>query len=110
MQDDTRIDLTCLLNPATGQIPSEDSISSLLSSRFKRNQPYIRAGNSNLIVVNPYQPLEILNDATLRSYADIGYRNIADNKSFMQPHVYDLAARVYFHMRRTGEDQSIVLR
>ncbi|KAI9307196.1 chitin synthase-domain-containing protein, partial [Cunninghamella echinulata] len=27
----------------------------------------------------------------------------------MQPHVYDLAARVYFHMRRTGQDQSIIL-
>ncbi len=82
----------------------------LLQSRFKRNQPYTRLGYSTLIVVNPYQPLEILNDVTLNTYADIGYRNIVENKPFMQPHVYDLAARVYFHMRRTGEDQSIILR
>ncbi|KAI8060715.1 chitin synthase-domain-containing protein [Gongronella butleri] len=27
----------------------------------------------------------------------------------MQPHVYDMAAKIYFHMRRTGEDQSILL-
>lgn len=109
MQDDSRIDLTCLLN-TSGQSPSEDSVTNLLSSRFKRNQPYTRIGNSNLIVLNPYQPLEILNDSTLKSYADIGYRNLVENKVFMQPHIYDLAARVYFHMRRTGEDQSIILR
>jgi chitin synthase len=113
MQDDSRIDLTCLLNNAQPQQSlSEDSITNLLSSRFKRNQPYTRAGHSNLIVVNPYQPLEILNDTTLKTYADNGYRNVINDKStaFMQPHVYDLAARVYFHMRRTGEDQSIILR
>jgi chitin synthase len=109
MQDDSRIDLTCLVSSSQSP-PSEDSISNLLQSRYKRNQPYTRIGHTNLVVINPYQPLEILNDATLRSYADIGYRNVVENKVFMQPHVYDLAARVYFHMRRTGEDQSIILR
>lgn len=109
MQDDSRIDLIYLINSSSSP-PSEDSITHLLQSRFKRNQPYTRLGHSTLIVVNPYQPLEILNDVTLNTYADIGYRNIVENKPFMQPHVYDLAARVYFHMRRTGEDQSIILR
>ncbi|KAG1375353.1 hypothetical protein G6F61_008545 [Rhizopus arrhizus] len=108
MQDDSRIDLTCLLGSSSSP-PSEDNIAHLIQSRFKRNQPYTRLGHSTLIVVNPYQPLEILNDVTLNTYADIGYRNVAENKIFMQPHVYDLATRVYFHMRRTGEDQSIVL-
>ncbi|KAG1454386.1 hypothetical protein G6F46_004895 [Rhizopus delemar] len=108
MQDDSRIDLIYLINSSSSP-PSEDSITHLLQSRFKRNQPYTRLGYSTLIVVNPYQPLEILNDVTLNTYADIGYRNIVENKPFMQPHVYDLAARVYFHMRRTGEDQSIIL-
>ncbi|CEI86116.1 Putative Chitin synthase [Rhizopus microsporus] len=107
MQDDSRIDLTCLLTSSSP--PSEDNITHLLQTRFKRNQPYTRLGHSTLIVVNPYQPLEILNDVTLSTYADIGYRNIVENKPFMQPHVYDLATRVYFHMRRTGEDQSIIL-
>lgn len=109
MQDDTRIDLLSLLG-SSSSAPTEDNISYLLQSRFKHSQPYTRLGHSTLIVVNPYQPLEILNDVTLNTYADIGYRNIAENKIFMQPHVYDLAARIYFHMRRTGEDQSIILR
>ncbi|KAI8379528.1 chitin synthase [Radiomyces spectabilis] len=108
MQSDSRTDLGCLLTSAT-QPPTEDSIANLLQSRYKRNQPYTSAGHSNLVVVNPYQPLEILNDATLQSYADAGYRDVSEYKQFMQPHTYDLATRIYFHMRRTGEDQSIVL-
>lgn len=109
MQDDSRTDLTCLLT-SPGQVPTEDSIANFLQSRYKRSQVYTRAGHANLIVINPFQPLESSNDATLHAYADAGYRDVSEDKPFLQPHVYDLAARVYFHMRRTGEDQSIVLR
>ncbi|KAI8084779.1 chitin synthase [Halteromyces radiatus] len=108
MQDDRRTDLTCLLTNST-QPPSEDNIVNLLQTRYKRNQPYTQLGHFNLIVLNPYQPLDILNDATLQSYADYGYRNISGQKPFMQPHIYDMATRIYFHMRRTGEDQTIIL-
>lgn len=111
MQDDRRTDLTCLLTAgSSSQPPSEDNVTSLLQNRYKRNQPYTQIGHFNFVVVNPYQPLDLLNDATLQTYADYGYRNIGGSKPFMQPHIYDLAARVYFHMRRTGEDQTIVLR
>ena len=106
MQDDSRMDLTCLLGKDK---PSEESVAALLQARYKRDQPYTRAGHSNLIVVNPYKTLELLNDHTLQAHADAGYRNVLP-KQPMSPHVYDLAARVYFHMRRTGEDQSIILR
>ncbi|KAJ8651737.1 hypothetical protein O0I10_012704 [Lichtheimia ornata] len=109
MQDDSRTDLVGLLT-GPNQSVSEDTIANFLSSRYKRNQVYTRAGHSNLIVINPYQPLEAVNDATLQTYADVGYRDVSENKPMLQPHVYDLAARAYFHMRRTGEDQSIVLR
>ncbi|ORZ23503.1 chitin synthase [Absidia repens] len=108
MQDDRRTDLTCLLT-ASAQPPSEDNISNLLQNRYKRNQPYTQIGHSNLIVINPYHPLDLLNDATLQTYADYGYRNISEQKTFMQPHIYDLAAKIYFHMRRTGEDQTMIL-
>ncbi|KAI8381210.1 chitin synthase [Radiomyces spectabilis] len=108
MQDDSRTDLNCLVGMGN-EIPSDDSISNLLQTRYKRNQPYTRVGHSNLIVVNPYQPLELLNDATLQYYANMGYRNVIEQPMVLQPHVYELAAMVYFHMRRTGEDQSVVL-
>lgn len=110
MQDDTRTDLVCVLNSSDQTPPSEDNIVSLLESRYKRSHVYTRVGHLNLVVINPFQPLESLNDATLQSYADAGYRDVSEHKPFLQPHVYDIAARAYFTMRRTGEDQSIVLR
>lgn len=108
MQDDSRTDLVSLFNVG-GSPPTEEAISNFLANRYKRNLPYTQLGYSNLIVVNPYQPLELLNDATLRSYAEIGYKDLSEQKPALQPHVYELATRVYFHMRRTGEDQSIIL-
>ncbi|GAN00666.1 chitin synthase [Mucor ambiguus] len=108
MQEDPRTDLVSLYQLG-GQPPSEEAISNLLASRYKHNLPYTQLGYSSLIVVNPYQPLELLNDATLRSYADIGYKDLSENKPALQPHVYELATKVYFNMRRTGEDQSIIL-
>lgn len=109
MQDDSRTDLVSLFNVG-GSPPTEEAISNFLAARYKRNLPYTQLGYSNLIVVNPYQPLELLNDATLRSYAEIGYKDLSEQKPALQPHVYELATKVYFHMRRTGEDQSIILR
>ncbi|KAI7898908.1 chitin synthase [Cokeromyces recurvatus] len=107
-QEDSRTDLVSLC-PNNGSLPSEERISNLLANRFKHNLPYTQLGFSTLIVVNPYQPLELLNDATLRSYAEIGYKDLSEQKPLLQPHIYDLATKVYFHMRRTGEDQSVIL-
>ncbi|CEP14390.1 hypothetical protein [Parasitella parasitica] len=109
MQQDSSMDLVSLYQIG-GQPPSEEAISNLLASRYKRNLPYTQLGYSILIVINPYQHLELLNDATLQSYAEIGYRNLSATKPTLQPHVYALAAKVYFNMRRTGQDQSIILR
>ncbi|ORE08046.1 chitin synthase [Rhizopus microsporus var. microsporus] len=88
--------------------PTEDSICSLLEARYKLNIPYTQLGYSNLIIVNPFQPLELLNDATLKLYADVGYKDIHDKKP-LQPHIYEMATKMYFCMRRTGEDQSVIL-
>lgn len=93
-----------------GKIPSEDSISSVLEKRYKKNIPYIQLGFSNMVIVNPYQSLETLNDSTLELYADVEYEDLSEKKPSLRPHVYQLAARMYFCMRRTGEDQSLILR
>ncbi|KAG2185213.1 hypothetical protein INT44_002003 [Umbelopsis vinacea] len=108
MQEDGRSDLSCLLG-STPSGPTEESVTTLLQSRFKRDLPYTRLGQSTLVVVNPFKPLELLNDAALNSYAEAGYRDVSGQTIQLQPHVYDLATRVYFHMRRSGEDQSIIL-
>jgi chitin synthase len=109
MQEDSRTDLVSLYSQG-GAPPSEEAISNLLANRYKRNLPYTQLGFADLIVINPYQTLELLNDATLKSYAEVGYKDLTAQKPSLQPHVYQLATRVYFHMRRTGQDQSIILR
>jgi chitin synthase len=109
MQEDSRTDLVSLYSQG-GAPPSEEAISNFLANRYKRNLPYTQLGFGNLVVINPYQTLELLNDATLKSYAQVGYKDLTAQKLSLQPHVYQLATKVYFHMRRTGQDQSIILR
>ncbi|KAI8071740.1 chitin synthase [Gongronella butleri] len=109
MQDETRTNLASLPRENSNKGPSESAILHLLHQRYKQRLPYTQLGHSTLVVVNPYQPLDLLNDATLNTYADACYRDLSSSKPALQPHVYDLAAKVYFHMRRTGQDQSIIL-
>lgn len=92
---------------------NDEIIAQLLQQRFKADQPYTQLGNHRLIVVNPYKPLELLNDATLEAYGQHGYKDISPEglaAGSPEPHVYDMATRVYLLMRRRGENQSIVLR
>ncbi|GAA5798577.1 hypothetical protein HPULCUR_003982 [Helicostylum pulchrum] len=91
---------------------SEESIVRLLQTRFKADQPYTQLGHHQLIVVNPYKPLELLNDATLQAYGQHGYKDISPDgfsSNSPEPHVYDMATRVYLLMRRRAENQAIIL-
>ncbi|KAG9288075.1 hypothetical protein G9A89_017670 [Geosiphon pyriformis] len=104
---DDRVDLTQLLSSFAGA-PSDEEVIQLLATRFKADLPYTRINASTLVVVNPLKPLECMNDATAKDYAEQWYKDTNGNKSALQPHVYELAARVYLHMRRSAEDQSVV--
>lgn len=108
-QEDSRFDLLSLYT-LSGSPPTEDAILKFLANRYSKKLPYTQLGYSTLVVINPYQQLELLNDATLNSYGEVGYRDLSEQKPVLQPHVFDLATKVYFHMRRTGEDQSVILR
>jgi len=104
---DDRVDLTQLLNASSGP-PSDEDVVQLLSARYKADLPYTRINASTLVVVNPQKPLECMNDTTAKEYAEQWYKDITGNRSNLQPHIYELAARVYLHMRRSAEDQSVV--
>ncbi|GAN02721.1 chitin synthase [Mucor ambiguus] len=91
---------------ATGQ----EAIVRLLQSRFKADQPYTQLGDHRLVVVNPFKPLDLLNDATLQAYGQHGYKDISPNRfAPPEPHVYDMATRVYLLMRRRSENQAVIL-
>ena len=109
-------DLTDLVSSSSSATvyPSDDTILSVLQARFRADQPYTRVGASNLIVVNPYKTLANVNDVSAKEYEERCYKDtslpMADSPKPLQPHVYDLAARVYLMMRRRGESQALLTR
>jgi chitin synthase len=94
--------------------PNDEAILSALHSRFRADLPYTRIGSSNLVVVNPYKTLANINDVSAKEYEERCYKDtslpLVDSPKPLQPHVYELAAKIYLLMRRRNESQSIVTR
>lgn len=94
--------------------PTDDSILSALHARFRADLPYTRIGTSNLVVVNPYKTLANVNDVSAREYEERCYKDtslpLVDSPKPLQPHVYELAAKIYLLMRRRNQSQSIITR
>ncbi|KAI9233630.1 MAG: chitin synthase-domain-containing protein [Podila humilis] len=103
--------------------PTEDNITAILANRFQQGQIYTRIASSVLIQVNPCHPGKVeLPEQTLQeqvlTYKD-GARLVpttsnttSDNQQYpsstIPPHVIQVATSAYLHMRRTGQDQSII--
>jgi chitin synthase len=94
--------------------PSDDVVLAVLQARFRADLPYTRIGNSNLLVINPYKTLANVNDVSAKEYEERSYKDTSlpmlDSPRPLQPHLYDLAARVYLLMRRRNESQAVVTR
>ena len=94
--------------------PSDDVILAVLQARFRADLPYSTIGSSNLLVVNPYKTLANVNDLSAKEYEERSYKDTSlpmlDSPRPLQPHLYDLAARVYLLMRRRNESQAVVTR
>ena len=108
-------DLTDLVSSSSATVhPSDDTILSVLQARFRADQPYTRVGPSGLIVVNPYKTLANVNDVSAKEYEERCYKDtslpLPGGPAPLQPHLYDLAARVYLMMRRRNQSQSVILR
>lgn len=94
--------------------PSDDAILAVLQARFRADLPYTRVGASNLVVVNPYKTLANINDISAKEYEERCYKDtslpMVDSPKPLQPHLYDLAARVYLVMRHRNESQALLSR
>ncbi|KAG5641699.1 hypothetical protein DXG03_004417 [Asterophora parasitica] len=94
--------------------PSDDTILAVLQARFRADLPYTRIGASNIVVVNPYKTLANVNDISAKDYEERCYKDtslpMVDSPKPLQPHLYDLAARVYLLMRRRNESQAVLAR
>ena len=70
---------------------------------------YTNIGTSALVAINPHKYVATNSDSVLQQYA-AEYRDTSDRKEVLPPHIFQLANNAYYHMRRTSQDQSILLR
>ena len=107
------IDLVSSSGAAT-VYPSDDAILAILQARFRADLPYTAIGATNLVVVNPYKTLANVNDISAKEYEDRCYRDtslpLVDSPKPLQPHLYELAAKVYLLMRRKNQSQAVLAR
>ncbi|KAA1474601.1 glycosyltransferase family 2 protein [Dentipellis sp. KUC8613] len=87
---------------------SDDIIVSCLRERFMSDAIYTRIGTSALVAVNPHKYVPTNADSVLHKYA-AEYRSTADGEEQLPPHIFQLANNAYYHMRRTTQDQCILM-
>jgi chitin synthase len=88
---------------------SDDLIVSCLRERFMSESIYTNIGTNSLVAVNPHKYVSSNADSVLQKYA-AEYRDTSENKSPLSPHIFQLANNAYYHMKRTTQDQSILIR
>lgn len=87
---------------------TDEIIAVLLRDRFLKDQIYTRVRDSMLVVVNPYKDSRAdIQEISEKYLAE--YKN-TDIKERLPPHIFQHINQAYFHMRRTGNDQSIIFR
>ncbi|THH06648.1 hypothetical protein EW145_g3945 [Phellinidium pouzarii] len=109
-------DLTDLVtsSASTTVYPTDDIVLGVLQARFRADLPYARIGSSHLVVVNPLKTLANVNDVSAKEYEERCYRDTsvptASSPKALQPHLYELAAKVYLLMKQRQQSQAMVLR
>ncbi|KAI5116392.1 hypothetical protein M0805_005329 [Coniferiporia weirii] len=94
--------------------PTDDVVLNVLQARFRADLPYTRIGSSNLVVVNPLKALANVNELSAKEYEERCYKDTsvptAGSLKAPQPHLYDLAAKVYLVMRQRQQSQAVIFR
>ncbi|KAK4513629.1 uncharacterized protein ATC70_005633 [Mucor velutinosus] len=86
---------------------TEESIVNTLRDRFLQDQIYTRVRNSLLVVINPYKDSRADIQETSEQY--LAEYKTTDGREKRPVHIFQHINQAYFHMRRTGSDQSIVM-
>ncbi|KAL0089213.1 chitin synthase-domain-containing protein [Phycomyces blakesleeanus] len=97
---------------ATLQTFTNDALVSCLKARFEQNRQYTKLGSSRLVFLNSYKVLAQHDDQTSLEYV-AAYKDTSSgastNKIALDPHLFDLVNKAYFHLRRTGTDQNLIV-
>ncbi|THH06259.1 hypothetical protein EW145_g4215 [Phellinidium pouzarii] len=87
---------------------SDDIIVACLRERYATDNIYVSVSSNTLVALNPHKYVPSNGDSVLMRYA-AEYRNTSEDKEYLPPHIFQLANNAYYHMRRTAQDQSILL-
>ena len=101
--------LEAVTDLATLPSVSDDIIVACIRERFMADNIYTSIGTSALVAVNPHKYIPSNSDSILQKYA-AEYRDTTPSKIPLPPHIFQLANNAYYHMRRTAQDQCILLR
>ncbi|GAA5957121.1 hypothetical protein JCM3765_005413 [Sporobolomyces pararoseus] len=89
---------------------SIDELVPILRARFLEGLPYTNVSPRLTVSLNPHQFIQVNSDQSLleysSEYADCGSDGV---RGRLGPHVWATAQKAYYYMRKTGQDQSIVL-
>ncbi|KAJ3296371.1 hypothetical protein HDU79_006850 [Rhizoclosmatium sp. JEL0117] len=88
-----------------------DAIARLLQRRFAGGATFTRVGSAALVSVNPLDSNSNSNssaatDALSQRFAD--WAAASNPRAQLEPHIFGLAASVFFHMVREQQDQSVL--
>ncbi|KAJ9113179.1 hypothetical protein QFC22_006018 [Naganishia vaughanmartiniae] len=107
------------------QLPSiaDDTILACLRERYLNDKPYTSMSAAALISLNPHKHFEANSDTSLVEYANAYWSIDEESLSGREgedggwakggdstpPHIFKLAMDAYYHMKRTGTDQAIMI-
>lgn len=101
-------DLTDL--PKSENLTSDD-IPPILRDRYLEGIHTISVGPRVLISINPYQFDHQNSDQVLaewaEEYEDCGQQGV---RGRLPPHLWGVSSKAYYFMKRTGQDQTIIMR
>ena len=101
---------------------AEDTILATLRERYLASNPYTSISSTSLVSVNPHTYLPTNGDASLQDYVAEYYRSAVDDevpreergsglsKERLSPHMFRMALGAYCNMKRTRQDQIVLLR
>lgn len=89
---------------------SPNDVLPILRARFLEGLSYTLISPRVLISVNPHQYAPVNSDVVLaewnREYKDCGHDGL---RGGLTPHIWEMSGRAFYYMRRTGQDQTIVV-
>ncbi|TFK50010.1 glycosyltransferase family 2 protein [Heliocybe sulcata] len=106
--DHERRPLEAVSDLATLSSASDTLILSCLRERFMSDIIYTNVGGPAIVAVNPHKYVASNSDSVLQKY-NAEHRDTSLSRIPLPPHVFQLAANAYYHMRRTSQDQCILL-